>query len=75
MNALDRLTSFKLIFDLYSPSMEEVNHLWGTLGGRQYPFALYVMRMLDLKFDSVRSETDLIFDIVGYIVHKSPVDI
>jgi Pvc16 N-terminal domain len=75
VNALDRLASFKLIFDLYSPSMEEVNHLWGTLGGKQYPFALYVMRMLDLKFQSVQSETELIVDVVRNIVHKSPVDI
>ena len=32
INPLDQLESFKLIFDLYSPTMEEVNHLWGTLG-------------------------------------------
>lgn len=38
-NALDQLESFKLIFDLYSPSMEEVNHLWGTLGGKRFPLS------------------------------------
>src|SRR6266576_6732331 len=27
-NPLDQLETFKLIFDLYSPTMEEVNHLW-----------------------------------------------
>ncbi len=45
-NQFDHLETFKLIFDLYSPTMEEVNHLWGTLGGKQYPFVLYSMRML-----------------------------
>ena len=49
-HALDRLAEFKLVFDLCSPSMEEVNHLWGTLGGKQYPFAMYNLRMLELKF-------------------------
>jgi hypothetical protein len=69
VNALDRLTSFKLIFDLYSPSMEEVNHLWGTLGGKQYPSVMYIMRMLELKFDAVQSETGLITEILSNTVH------
>ena len=70
-NALDQLETFKLIFDLYSPSMEEVNHMWGTLGGKQYPFALYVMRLLDLKFRSVQSESGLITEIVNEFSHKN----
>ena len=45
LNALDQLTQFKLIFDLYSANMEEINHLWGTLGGKQYPFVMYAMRL------------------------------
>lgn len=61
-NPMDRLASFKLIFDLHSPAMEEVNHLWGTLGGKQYPFALYMMRMLELRFPTVQSEVSLITD-------------
>ncbi len=65
VNALDRLVEFKLVFDLYSPSMEEVNHLWGTLGGKQYPFAVYMMRMLDFKFSAIQSESTLINEIVS----------
>jgi hypothetical protein len=71
-NVLDRLVEFKLIFDLYSPSMEEVNHLWGTLGGKQYPFVLYVMRMLDLKFKAVQQESGLITEVVNDFNHKDP---
>jgi hypothetical protein len=70
---LDQLESFKLIFDLYSPSMEEVNHLWGTLGGKQYPFVLYMLRMLDLKFKAVQSESGVITEIVSDFYHKDPV--
>ncbi|HWR01844.1 MAG TPA: DUF4255 domain-containing protein [Chlorobaculum sp.] len=70
-NAIDCLDSFKLIFDLYSPSMEEVNHIWGTLGGKQYPFVIYWMRMLDLKFKSIQHEGSLITEIVTDFSHKT----
>ncbi len=70
MKAMDQLESFKLIMDLYSPSLEEVNHLWGTLGGKQYPFVLYMMRMLDLKFKGAATETGLITEVVSDFYHK-----
>ena len=73
LDATDLLTSFKLIFDIYSPSLEEVNHLWGTLGGKQYPFFLYVMRMLDLKFRWVQRESGLISEVDSRFAHKQPV--
>ncbi|WP_133272616.1 DUF4255 domain-containing protein [Hymenobacter radiodurans] len=71
-NALDQLERFKLIFDLYSPSLEEVNHLWGTLGGKQYPFVLYRLRMLDLKFKAAHTESGLITDIATDFYHHQP---
>jgi hypothetical protein len=71
-NALDRLQEFKLIFDLYSPSIEEVNNLWGALGARQYPSVLYMMRMLDLKFSAVQSESGLITEVIGDFFQKDP---
>ncbi len=70
-NALDRLESFKLIFDLYSPTLEEVNHMWGTLGGKQYPFVMYMLRMLDLKFRAVYNESGLITEVVNDFYHKN----
>jgi hypothetical protein len=72
-NPLDEMESFKLIFDLYSPTMEEVNHLWGTLGGKQHPFVLYMMRMLDLKYKAVQSESGLITEVVTEFYHKKTV--
>lgn len=70
-NPLDQLQEFKLIFDLYSPSMEEINHLWGTLGGKQYPFVIYMLRMLELKFRAVQSESGLITEVVSSFGHKN----
>jgi hypothetical protein len=69
LNPVDRLEAFKLIFDLYSASMEEVNHLWGTLGGKQYPFVLYRMRMLDLRFKAVQGEVGLIQEVIRDLSH------
>lgn len=69
-NVLDQLASFKLIFDLYSPSMEEVNHLWGTLGGKQYPFVMYGLRMIDLKFAAAPTESPQILEIAQSLRHK-----
>jgi hypothetical protein len=53
--------------------MEEVNHLWGTLGGKQYPFALYTLRMLELKFKATQSESGLITEVVSDFYHKNGV--
>jgi len=67
----DQLEHFKLIFDLHSPSMEEVNHLWGTLGGKQFPFVLYTVRMLDLKFRKAPpQEGEPIVEIQSQFYHK-----
>ena len=73
VNDADKLETFKLIFDIYSATMEEVNYLWATLGGKQYPFALYVMRMLDLKFKAIQSESGLITEVVSDFFHKQQV--
>src|SRR6266849_4458682 len=70
-NELDQLKSFKMIFDLYSPTMEEVNHLWGTLGGKQYPFVLYTLRLLELKVKAIQAEAGLITEVVNDFRQKN----
>ena len=72
-NALDELETFKLIFELYSPTMEEVNHLWGTLGGKQYPYVLYTLRLLEMTFKATQSEAGLITQVVNDTYQKSAV--
>ena len=64
-NPLDQLEAFRLIFDLYSPTMEEVNHLWGTLGGKQYPFVLYTLRLLEMQFKAIQAEAGMITEVVS----------
>jgi hypothetical protein len=55
--------AFKLIMDLYSPTFEQANYLWSTLGGKQYPFALYKMRLLEMEKDSITEKRGLITEI------------
>lgn len=70
-NPLDRLVAFKLIFDLYSPTMEEVNHLWGTLGGKQYPFALYTLRLVEMELNVVQREAAAISQVIVDLPQKN----
>jgi hypothetical protein len=72
-NPLDQLETFKLIFDLYSPTLEEVNYMWGTLGGKQYPFAVYVLRLLELQFKAPLGSGPLITEVVNDFYHKNSV--
>ena len=69
----DRLAEFKLILNLWSPTFEEVNDMWGMLGGKQYPFALYSMRMLELKFRATEREAPLITEVVSGFNPTAPV--
>jgi len=39
----------KLILDLYSINREQFNHLWGALGGKYLPSALYKLRVVGIE--------------------------
>ncbi len=57
---IENMEKFRMMMDLYSPSFEEANYLWGTLGGKQYPSVLYRIRKLDVDADLKLSEGGLI---------------
>ncbi len=40
---------FRLIVELQNLSMEQLNHVWGFLGGKQKPSAVYKVRMIPLE--------------------------
>lgn len=42
------IMEFSLVMDLLSLSFEEVNHLWGSLGGKQSPFVVYRGRLVTI---------------------------
>ena len=42
----DDVVSLKFTMELYTLTFEQINHLWGSLGGRQVPFAMYKLRLV-----------------------------
>ena len=57
------LERFELIMDLYSPSFEEANYMWSTLGGRQMPHVCYKMRLIQLERERKQEERGIITEI------------
>lgn len=40
----------KVIMDLFSLNFEQVNHLWGILGGKYIPSVLYKLRLIPIQY-------------------------
>ncbi len=53
----------RVILDLYSLTFEQLNHLWGSLGGKQVPFALYRARLVALEAEKRQAEGPVITEI------------
>jgi len=49
--AFNVLDYFKFILELHTLSFEELNHVWGTLGGRQLPSVVYKIQVLEIAQD------------------------
>ncbi len=39
----------RLNIELYTLTFEQINHLWGSLGGKQVPFAMYKIRLVNIQ--------------------------
>jgi hypothetical protein len=50
----------KLYVELVSPSFEELNHLWATIGAKYMPSALYKIRMVTIQEDQVTANAALV---------------
>ncbi len=42
------LADIQLTLDMYTMTFEQINHLWGSLGGRQLPFVMYKARLVKI---------------------------
>lgn len=49
--------------EMYTLSFEQVNHLWGTLGGKQMPFVMYKLRLIAITERKIMREVPLIEEI------------
>jgi len=48
-NGNQTFDNFKFILDLYSPTFEELNHIWSIMGGKQLPHVMYKLRLVELQ--------------------------
>ena len=63
--SMANIENFRFTVELYTPTFEEMNFIWGTLGGRQLPSALYKVSMIQVERNIVRGEGQLITKIDG----------
>jgi Pvc16 N-terminal domain len=54
------LLQMKLNVELYTLTFEQINHLWGALGGRQLPFVMYKVRIASVYDRRVLREAPLV---------------
>ena len=55
-------TDLMLTIELYTLTFEQINHLWGSLGGKQLPFAMYKARLVKIQ-DKLRKQAPMIEEI------------
>ncbi|WP_299314603.1 DUF4255 domain-containing protein [uncultured Aquimarina sp.] len=70
VDGMDKIRDFRFTVELFSPSFEEMNFIWGTLGGKQYPSVIYKASVLEIERDVTQSEGSLITEINGTLNHK-----
>ena len=62
---LQDIESFKFIVELHSPGFEGLNHIWGTLGGRQLPSVIYKIHLVQIEKNKKLSTSGVITQING----------
>ena len=53
----------RITAELYTLTFEQINHLWGTLGGKQMPSAMYKLRLVAITDHKLLREVPLIEEI------------
>ncbi|SFD73558.1 Protein of unknown function [Chitinophaga sp. CF118] len=48
LNTMQNLDDMQLHLEMFSLSFEQLNHLWGALGGKQMPSVLYKVRLVKI---------------------------
>ena len=59
----DEVVTLKFSMELYTLTFEQINHLWGSLGGRQVPFAMYKLRLVSITERALVRQVPLIEEI------------
>jgi hypothetical protein len=62
----------RFTMEIYTLTFEQLNHLWGSLGGRQIPFVMYKLRLIALTERKTVREVPPILEIDASLI-KTPV--
>jgi hypothetical protein len=57
------IVDLRFTMELYTLTFEQINHLWGSLGGRQAPFVMYKLRLVAITERALLREAPLIEEI------------
>lgn len=49
----------KLVFEMVNMNFEELNNLWGVLGGSYFPSVVYKVRMVKVQLDSTEAAPEI----------------
>lgn len=60
---LDQVADIELTAELHTLSFEQLNDLWGSLGGKQMPFVLYRFRLVPVQMMQVQGRAGIITEI------------
>lgn len=64
---LSAMGDFRYTLELYTPTFENLSYIWGTLGGRQLPCALYKMSLVVIDREATLDQSPLITENIGNI--------
>ena len=60
---LERIENIELTVELHTLSFEQLNDLWGSLGGKQLPFVLYRARLVPIQMEQILGREGFITEI------------
>ncbi|HHC81177.1 MAG TPA: DUF4255 domain-containing protein, partial [Flavobacteriia bacterium] len=63
LEGMEKLKNFKFNVDFFTPSFEELNYIWGTLGGKQYPSLIYKVSVLEIERNVTAKEGPVIIEV------------
>ncbi|MEM6346561.1 MAG: DUF4255 domain-containing protein [Bacteroidota bacterium] len=66
----DEKEEIRIYMELYTLSFEQINHLWGSLGGKQVPSVMYKARLVKIQRE-ITAPAPIIEEIRGDVAHKN----
>ena len=76
ITALDDVKEFKFVVELYTPTFEQLNYVWGTLGGKSVPNVMYKVSIVKVEGTSLVKKGSAIIEVEGTLENltKHPVN-